>query len=151
MYHQTWDALQVAPPQARAALQASLARSETLLARQLSLGVLFTLCMTLALRSRTRDPGFHKRMIFLATALAVPAGTSRMPWLPSTIPESYTSVDLYSLVVIAPLFTWDVLRNRRIHRAYWIWLVACLPFVAFTHATFRSPEWRAIARQILGA
>ncbi len=148
LYHETWDALQVAPPVARAKLQATLYRSEGLLARQISLGILFSLFMTIALLARTRDSGLHKRMIFLAIGLAISAGASRIPWLP--IAPSLTSADLYSLAAISPLFVWDVVRNRRVHRAYVIWLAACLPFVAMVHLFFDAPWWHAIARRILG-
>lgn len=148
LYHQTLDALQVAPPVARAKLQATLTRSEGLLARQISLGILFSLFMTIAFSARKRDPGLHKRMIFLATGLAISAGASRMPWLP--IKPSLTSGDLYAVAAVAPLFIWDVVRNRRIHRAYWIWLGACLPFVALVHLFFDAPWWHAIARRMLG-
>ena len=148
LYHQTWDALQVAPPEARAKLQATLARSEGLLARQISLGILFSLFMTIALGARKRDPGLHKRMIFLATAIGISAGASRIPWLPIT--PSLTSADLFTLAAIAPLFIWDVVRNRRVDKAYGIWLAARLPFVAMVHLFFDTPWWHATARQIMG-
>jgi hypothetical protein len=148
LYHQTWDALQVAPPDARAKLQATLRRSEGLLARQFSLGILFSLFMTIALCARTRDSGLHKRMIFLATGIGISAGANRIPWLPIT--PSLTAADLCSLAAVSPLFIWDVVRNRRVHKAYWIWLAACLPFVAMVHLFFDAPWWHATARQIMG-
>lgn len=148
LYHQTWDAMQVASPEARTKLQATLTRSEGLLARQVSLGILFALFMTIALQARKRDPGLHKRMIFSATALGISAGFSRITWLP--IPPSLIAADLYSVAAIMPLFIWDVVRNRRVHRAYWIWLVACLPFAAMVHLLFDSPWWHATARHIMG-
>lgn len=149
MYHQTWEALQLAPANARAEWTEKLYRSERLFARQIAIGVLFTGFIAIALRVRHRDPGLHKRLIFLATALPIPAGISRMTWLPFT--PSFTTADFYTLFAVAPLFFWDVLRNRRVHRAYWIWLVACLPFVAFVHAVGDMPWWHIAAHRILGA
>lgn len=149
IYHQTSDALQGAPPAARAKLEMSLTRSEGLLARQISLGILFTLFMAVALRARLSDPGLHKRLIFLATGIGISAGFSRIPWLPFA--PSLTTADLYTLTAVAPLFIWDVLRNRRVHRAYWIWLVACLPFVVLVHQFFDAEWWHRIARMIMRA
>lgn len=148
VYHQTWDAMQAATPAAKAKLQASLARSEGLLARQISLGILFSLFMTIALRARRGDPGLHKRLIFLATGIGISAGFSRIPWLPIT--PSLTAADIYTLAAIAPMFLWDVVRNHRIHRAYWIWLGGCLPFVVTVHHLFEATWWHQIARQIMG-
>lgn len=148
MYHQTWAALQIAPATDRAELLARLFRAERLFARQLAIGFLFTALIAIALRARHRDPGLHKRLIFLATALPIPAGLSRMTWLPFT--PSFTTADLYTLFAISPLFIWDVARNRRIHRAYWIWFLACLPFVVFVHAVGVTAWWHVVARQILG-
>lgn len=148
LYHQSWNALQLAPPLDRDKLEAVLARSEGLLARQISLGVLFSLFMTIALWARRRDPGLHKRLIFLATGMAISAGASRIPWLP--IRPSLTSADLYAVAAVAPLFLWDVARNRRIHRAYWIWLGTCLPFVLTVHQIFDAPWWHLVARRFMG-
>lgn len=88
------------------------------------------------------------RMILMATGLAISAGASRIAWLP--VKPRLTAADLYSLAAVAPPFIRDVVRNRRVHRAYWIWLAACLPFVALVHLVFDEPRWHALARQILG-
>ena len=32
------------------------------------------------------------------------------------------------MLAVAPMFIWDVVRNRRIHEAYLIWLAVALPF-----------------------
>jgi len=44
----------------------------------------------------------------------------------------------------------DVIRNRRVHEAYWIWLAVALPFTIALHALWDTPWWHATARQMLG-
>lgn len=104
--------------------------------------------MSIAFAARRRDPGLHKRLIFLATGMSISASASRIPWLP--IIPSLTSADAYALAAVAPLFIWDVARNRYVHRAYWIWLGACLPFVLVVHQIFDAPWWHGVARRLMG-
>lgn len=150
MYHQLLDALQTAPPDARERIQEGLLFSENIKLVQLRIGILFPLFLAIALRARGRDPGLHKRMMILATAVAIPAGIDRIPWLPKTFPESALSADLYLLLAVSPMFVWDVVRNRYIHRAYWIWLGVALPFTIAVHALWDTPWWHATARQMMG-
>lgn len=151
MYHQTWDALQSAPPGAlREKLQTGLSRSENVKLLQFRIGLLFPLFLAIGLHARRRDAGLHKRMMFLATAMALPAGIDRITWLPTTFPASAMTTDLYTLVAVSPLFIWDVIRNRFVHRAYWIWLVVFLPFAVVVNALWDTPWWHATARQIMG-
>ena len=35
--------------------------------------------------------------------------------------------DFYMLLAVSPMFVWDVIRNRRVHEAYWIWLGIYVP------------------------
>lgn len=150
MYHQLLDALQTAPPEARAGIQERLSFSENVKLIQLRIGILFPLFLAIAFRARGRDAGLHKRMMFLATAIPLPAGIDRIPWLPKTLPDSPLSPDLYILVAIAPMFIWDVARNGYVHRAYWIWLAICLPFTIAVHALWDTPWWHATARAMMG-
>lgn len=150
MYHQLWDSLQVAPPDARERLQQAISFSENVKLIQLRIGILFPLFLAIALNARGGNPGLHKRMMILATAVPLPAGIDRIPWLPSSLPASPVSPDLYVLVAVAPMFLWDVIRNRRIHQAYWIWLAIALPFTIAVHVLWDTPWWHAAARQMLG-
>lgn len=150
MYHQMWDSLQAAPPEARERLQTAIARSENIKLIQIRIGILFPLFVAIALGARGRSPGLHKRMMILATAVPLPAGIDRIPWLPHTLPESPLSPDLYVLAAVAPMFLWDVVRNRRVHCAYWIWLAIALPITMAVHALWDTPWWHAAARQMLG-
>jgi hypothetical protein len=150
MYHQLWDSAQAAPAGKKEALQGALGIWENILLLQIRIGLLFSLFMTIALRARGRNAGIHKRMMFLATVTALPAGIDRIPWLVHTMPASPLSVDLYTLLAVSPMFLWDVLRNRWIHPAYVIWLAVYIPFAIAVHALWDTPWWHATARQIMG-
>src|SRR5437763_364399 len=71
--------------------------------------------------------GLHKRMMFLATAVPLPAAIDRMTWLPNTLPASPIGTDLWILAALSPLFLWDAVRNRRVHEAYLVWLAIYVP------------------------
>ena len=150
MYHQTWDALQTAPPDARAKLQQVLLVRENIMLLQLRIGILFPLFLFIGLRARGKNAGIHKRMMILATAMALPAGIDRITWITSTMPLSPVSPDLYTLLAVSPMFVWDVVRNRSIHPAYLIWLGINLPFAVAVHALWDTPWWHATVPRIMG-
>ena len=150
-YHMLWGAVQAAPPgAAKEDLQFTLSIWENIMLLQLRIGLLFALFLAIGLSARGRNAGIHKRMMFLATVMALPAGIDRIPWLPKTLPDSPLSVDLYTLLAIAPMFIWDVARNRRIHPAYVIWLAINLPFAIAVHGLWDTPWWHTTAKQIMG-
>lgn len=150
MYHQVHDGLAAAPPAAHGAIRALLARLDNILLLQMQAGTLFALFIALALLNRTRDTGFHKRLMIFAPAMALGAAFARMPWLPQTIPASPLSILCYQWLALAPMFVWDVVRNRRIHRAY-IVLVACyLPFNIVALMLWDTPWWHATAARLMG-
>ena len=151
MYHQMLDALQTAPPEARAGIQERLLFSENVKLIQIRVGILFPLFLAIALRARGRNAGLHKRMMFLATAMPLPAGIDRIPWLPGTLPQSPISPDLYTLLAVSPMFLWDVVRNRQVHPAYVTWLAINIPFAIAVHGLWDTPWWHATARQMMGA
>ena len=88
--------------------------------------------------------------MILATAMALPAGIDRIPWLPHTMPASPLSPDLYTLLAVSPMFVWDVLRNKRVHPAYVVWLAINLPFAIAVHGLWNTDWWHGTARQIMG-
>ena len=149
-YYQTLDAYQAAPAEMRDAIHARLIFAENVKLMQVRIGILFPLFMVFALGARRENAGLHKRMMFLATAVALPAGIDRISWLPGTMPDSPISSDLYTLLVISPMFAWDVLRNRSIHPAYLIWLAICLPFAVAVQALWDTLWWREVARTMMG-
>ncbi|MGE5563999.1 MAG: hypothetical protein ACM3ZV_11950 [Bacillota bacterium] len=150
MYHQVWVGAHFGPPQVRAALAPVVPLVENILLLQISAGLLFALFMTVALRARAEQPGVHKRMIFLATAVPLGAAIDRMHWLPSSMPVSPWASYAYILAAIAPMFIWDVIRNRRVHEAYVIWLAIYLPVAALVTFVWDKPWWHSGAERIMG-
>ena len=149
MYYQTWNALQNAPPAARAQLQQVLSIRENILLLQISAGVLFGIFVTIALRARAGNSGLHKRMMFLATAVPLAASIDRMWWLPSSFPANPWTTDAYIMLAVSPMFVWDLVRNRSVHEAYRIWLAIYIPVVLLVDVLWDKPWWHATARQIM--
>lgn len=150
MYHQTYDLLQAAPPDAREKFQKGLRFSENIKLVQARIGILFSLFLIIGLRARKRDAGLHKRMMILATAIPLPAGIDRIHWLPSTLPGSPLSTMLGPILAVSPMFVWDVIRNGSVHRAYWIWLGLSLPVFVVEYMLWDTPWWHATARALMG-
>jgi len=149
MYYQTWDALQTAPAGQRGALQQLLSIKEDILLLQISAGLLFATFIWIALSARAVNSGLHKRMMILATAVPLGASIDRMGWLPSSLPASPWATDLYILAALSPMFVWDVVRNRRVHEAYGIWLAIYVPVVLLVDVLWDKPWWHATARAIM--
>jgi hypothetical protein len=118
---------------------------------QFRAGILFTIFVALAFAYRKSDPGTHKRLMILATVVPLPAAIDRINWIPHSVPESPMSPDLYVLLWIAPMFIYDLIRHKRIQRAYVIWFAISLPFAIAVHALWASPWWMATAPKIMGA
>jgi hypothetical protein len=150
MYYETWNALQAAPPELRGNLQDLLSRKENTLLLQMRAGFLFPLLLAIGLWARGPDAGLHKRMMILAPAMALGAGIARITWLPTSMPASPAAMDFYVVLAFSPMLLWDVIRNRGIHRAYWIWLAFFVPASVFVDAAWNKPWWHATARQIMG-
>jgi hypothetical protein len=149
-YHMLWDAAQAAPGSKRGELQGAVRVWENIMLLQIRIGILFPLFLAIGLRARGREAGLHKRMMILATAMALPAGIDRIPWIPHSMPATPLSPDLYTLLAIAPMLLWDLFRNRSLHPAYVIWLAVNLPFAILVHGLWDTPWWHAAARQLMG-
>lgn len=117
---------------------------------QIRVGILFPAFVCLALYFRKSDPGTHKRLMILATALPMPAAIDRISWLPSTFPESFMSADLYVLLWLSPLFAWDVMRHRKVHRAWVMWLAAFIPTSVVIQLLWGSQWWLDTAPGLVG-
>jgi len=145
------DGIRHGPPPVADELRKVLPIVLNIMAIQIRVGMVFAILIVIGLTARRTDPGTHKRLMFLATSAALPAATDRISWLPTTMPGSALTVDLWPLVVIAPMFLWDLYRQRSIHRAYWIWLaVSLIPAIAM-HLAWGSAWWHRIALNILHA
>ena len=84
MYHQVSGGLSVAPAEALPAIEKLLTRLDNILLLQVQAGVLFALFIGIGLAARKSDPGFHKRMMLIASTMGIGAAFARMTWLPTT-------------------------------------------------------------------
>lgn len=150
IYHQVFAGLQLAPPPARPAVAELLVFLDNIMLLQIRVGILFAVLVLIGVGARTRDPGFHKRMMILSIAVALSAAFDRITWIPTTHPGSPLSSDLYVLLAVAPMFLWDVLRNRGVHRAYWVWLAVAAPFTIAVHALWDTPLWHETVKRLMG-
>jgi hypothetical protein len=151
MYQAGWAAAHAANPALAAdAVPAEMAFRTNIALNQIRGGVLFPIVVAIGLLARRRDAGLHKRMMILASVLPLGAAISRIVWLPTTVPVSGLSIDLLPLLVVAPMFAWDLYRLRRVHRAYAIWLALLLPFVAADALLWNSPWWFATVPRLMG-
>ena len=150
IYLSVWDGMHHAPLPARPALQALNLRLDNIMLLQIRIGLLFPLFVFLGLKARVQDAGFHKRMMILGPAMALPAAFDRITWIPSTFPASSISATLYPLLALAPMFLWDVIRNHRVHRAYWWFLAINLPFAILVQAAWDKPWWHATVHRLMG-
>lgn len=150
MYHQVWGALQAAPPEAQAQLAEINRFQDNILLLQMNVGLMFTILIGLGFVARRNDPGFHKRVMVMAPAMPLPAAIDRITWLPHTVPASSLSASLYPLLVLVPLIVWDVIRNGRVHRAYWVMLAVYVPTNALIFWVWDTPWWHATARHLMG-
>jgi hypothetical protein len=153
-YHGIWIEAQAALAGAEMPLNGPempplMRRVENILLLQIRVGVLFPILLAIGLGARGRDVGLHKRLMILATSTAMGAGIVRIPWLPTTIPHDPISLDLWTLVALSPMIVWDLVRNRRLHRAYWIWLALFVPGVIATQMLWDTSAWHAMARQLM--
>ena len=144
-YHSVWAAAQSQPQ-----MVPVVGVVENILLLQLRIGILFPILLWIGLRARRGEPGLHKRMMILATAIALPAGIDRIPWLPTTMPVTPLGPDLWTLVAISPMLVWDLVRNRGLHKAYWIWLGLFLPFAVAVNLLWDTAWWHGTAKVIMG-
>jgi hypothetical protein len=91
--------------------------------------------------------------MILAAIVIVQAGSERLVktlGLPSTLPASPLSIDLYALLLLVPMLAYDLIRYRKLHRAYAIWFgVELLPTAAMYMLT-GSAWWFAVAPKLMG-
>jgi hypothetical protein len=150
VYGQYWEAASFATGAERAGFEVDLVIKGNLILRNLVGGVLFPLFVVLALRARLSDSGFHKRMMFLATVVPLPAAFARLTWLPSSMPDSPVLLDLFTLVWIAPMFVWDLVRQRKVHRAYIVWFACWLPPTLLVYVFWGTDWWLSRVPTLMG-
>jgi hypothetical protein len=150
MYGQLRDALAAASPSVAESLKAEVAVRTNIILMQVRAGILFAVFVVLAIRARRSNPGFHKRMIIIATLMPLVAAFDRIDWLPSTLPVSPISPDLYTLLWILPMFCWDLVRLGRVHSAYGVALAVWLPATIVVQTLWGTAWWQAFGPTILG-
>lgn len=124
---------------------------DDILLLQIRAGILFPIYMWIALRSRKQAPGSHKRMVILAITPVLGAAVARITWLPTTFPSDALALDIYTLLPFLPMFVWDAVRNRTVHRAYLVWAGFFLPVTVLLYALWNTPWWHETARRLMGA
>jgi hypothetical protein len=111
----------------------------------------FSVFFLWAILSRKADCETHKRMMILTIVPATTAAFARMPWLPTTTPDSPLAPHAYMLLLLAPVIIYDVVRLGRPHSAYLIGLALMLPWMIATELLWNSPWWAATASRLMGA
>jgi uncharacterized membrane protein YdbT with pleckstrin-like domain len=66
------------------------------------------------------------------------------------MPVSPLAADLYVLAAVSPMLLWDLVRNRYLHRAWWIWLGLVVPVAVVTNLLWNTDWWHGTARAIMG-
>jgi hypothetical protein len=117
---------------------------------QIRIAVLFPIMVGLAFYFRKSDPDIHKRLMILATVIPMAAAVDRITWLPHTIPGSPISPDLYILLLISPLFVYDLFRQKKVHRAYVYWAAGFIPASIAVHLLWSSTWWMSAAPKLMG-
>ena len=149
-YFILWGATQSPVAETREGALVGLNIWENIMLLQIRIGILFALFIAIGIRARGGNSGLHKRMMILATAMALPAGIDRIPWLYHTMPGNPLSVDLYTLLAVSPMLVWDVVRNGYLHRAWWIVFAVYLPFAVAVHMLWNTPGWHSAVKQLMG-
>jgi hypothetical protein len=149
-YAMVWAMVASAPAEMAEQMQGVLGFATNIALVQFRMGILFPVLVGWALYVRRTDPETHKRLMILATVLPLPAAIDRIAWLPSTLPVSPLSQDLYVFVWILPLLVYDLLRHKRVPRAYFIWMAVNVPLVVVTHLLWGSEWWMTTAPKLLG-
>lgn len=143
------DFAQAAPMPVQAEISLRLDRIANIASSQFRVAICFLGMVIVAMRARKADAQTHKRLIILATTVPLPAALSRMTWLPQTMPASPLSSELWPLACIAPMFLWDIYRQRRIPKAYLIYAAFMVPGSVFVLSMWGNPAWRQFALGII--
>ena len=151
MVQYNWALIPVTPPELLPwGVEGTQKFLSSLVAAQISAGVLFAVFVAWAMLVRRTDAGMHKRLLILATAIPLPAAIDRIAWLPNSYPESPLSPLGWPVVWVLPMFLWDLARLRRVHRAYLAWFAIYIPSAVVVYMLWWSPGWIATAQRLVG-
>ena len=146
-YDAAFSFAQTAPAQVREKLLKGLSHDNTLLFEIREI-VLFPIFMFIALRARRSDPNLHKRMMFLGTGVLLLAATNRILWLPK-LTRPPLLADLYVLLILSPMFIWDLVRLRTVPKAYLIWGGMCALVSIPVYALWGSQWWFSTVPELM--
>jgi len=151
MYRYNWSLAHALPPEVLPYPIGVVERfMDSLVAFQIAAGLLFSVFVIVGLRARRHDVGMHKRMMILATAVPLPAAIDRIAWLPTTYPESALSPVLYTVLWISPMLAWDLIRHKRLHKAYIIWFAIFIPVATVAVNIWWTPWWVGTVERVMG-
>jgi hypothetical protein len=146
IYHQYWHAAH--SPAASLPVRKLSAALDDIFLGQLRVAILFPLFVFLALFARKSDLQLHKRMMILAVATVLAPALARMWWLPRPLP-GLLSYDFYILLIVSPMLVWDVVRTRKVPKAYLVWL-GCYALVSLpAYALTGSAWWHATVPRLM--
>jgi len=117
---------------------------------QMRVALCFLTLIAWGLWVRRRDPGLHKRLMILGTIAPIYAALDRIPGIPRIDPFSPVSIDVYVVLLVAPLFVWDLVRSGRVHRAYVIWAAVYGAGSTAVYTLMGNPWWVEKASRFLG-
>lgn len=149
-YQQGWDWVYSAPGGATEAGLIAIKRASNVALLQLLFGLAFPVLVWIGLRARSRDAGMHRRMMILAITPGLTASIDRMDWLPNTYPATPVWSFCYALLIVSPMFVWDLYRLKAVHRAYLVWFGVLLPGMIAVTALWSSPWWLATVPGLMG-
>jgi hypothetical protein len=66
-------------------------------------------------------------------------------------PRDYLAVHLYLLLQFLPPLPYDLIRTRRIHRAWLLGLALTVPWIIATEFVWGSDWWRNFGPKLVGA
>jgi hypothetical protein len=145
-YRGSWHFAQAAPPNIREKMLNFLNHASGGLPGPLEGALLFSLFIFVALKARRTDSNLHKRMMFLATAVVLPAALVRMTWLPH-FPFAFS---IYLLAALLPMFLWDAIRTKSVPKAYFIWFAIWGPAEVVVFALDGQPWLDAAIPRLMG-
>ena len=113
--------------------------------------VVFSVLVTWALVVRRSDPETHRRLMILGTAALVVVAINRLrPYgLPMNLYD-YLPVFFWEAVWVAPLLLYDMIRLRRVPKAWWIWLIVATPPTYAFKLLAKTPWWLETTKRLLG-
>ncbi len=94
-----------------------------------------------------RRPDFHKRLMLVATVVAMEAGTSR---LPIEYLDSFFRIHATNDLILLAIVAYDTLKHRRLHPAFAYGTVIVISMQAATEWIAATPTWLHIAQHIIG-